>query len=523
MIKAKQHAAAGVRCHGGLVPAAGVRSRSWSGRPDACCSLRCGRCGGHGCVANGLADHCCYSNIMGSGRDCKAHQPPCMVYEEDPPFRDVVAPPARTASHHSSYTQFMAQLYCSAAEEGRCSMPERGQHSVSGECYWQSNGARRRWQPPIYAVNNNVSMHPAAVAKCLARRRVLLLGDSMTRDTFYEILAELGRPIFANTNPSMLMDPAWMGRPHPSQTGGKDRFGDCAASSNATMTNCMRDIHFIAGDASGGSAANGAAGLRMCTRYLSGRTAWEQPQELCEQDISDHVGIEAPASVSFFFMTSNSSSERKALSWYLLRERPPYDVLALSCPVLSNLLPNAYNYSQSRKERHTPIGVSSAASALAGVGAACKHIINQVRQHSPGVRIFLLGFPGLFGLRLASTRRSGADVWKMERLIFRAINDALGLRCVPLEAANVTEYRLIFKDKMLQVVDRMNVWGNNRGRDNIHPIFPAQRATVKLLLNEVCGTPVHQLTQDPRLPRLRLRRASSASTRRMRVVSNSQG
>ena len=464
-----------------------------------------------------------------------------------------------------SHSEFATLLYCSAAQDSTCVDASLRRRTVRGFCYWQhranstSSGAwqqvaalrpgstgyvrpgsyalaaydpeRTRWEPPLMAEHR--TFRPAAAAACLGGKRLLLLGDSTTRDTFYVLLAALGRPVYSwlracPTCPFALPSLAHQHWPpdrhHPRAaqrtTAGKDAFGRClliegSAAAERADDACLRDVSFRVGPRGG---VRGGGGRQMCVRSLS--RAFDDrieakptaPTTECIEDTRmetqpDVAGggwlPDAPRRVSFMFTVSNRSATMDMLQRELLPPgRAPYDVLAVQCPVLGRLLPNAYNYSLSRAARHAAVPTTQAAvEALRGLGEACLQIVNLVRRHSPSVRVFLLGFAGLVGPKLQALKRSraGVSTRALERLVFEGIHGPLGLKCVRNDgapedlsggsrggtaASEYPSYRLE-STRGIQVIDRMNTWGGRRP-DGQHPTLAAQMATVQMLLNGVC-------------------------------------
>ena len=460
------------------------------------------------------------------------------VYEH---FSRNALPAALTRTEQ--FDHFMTQLYCTAATEGRCADMERQSYTPSGSCYWL-RGAKNttRWQPPQSAAVD--AMRPTAAGRCLHGERVLLLGDSMTRDTFYQLLAAVGRPaIFPSLRPGRTPAEGLL-------SAGNDAYGKCLGSASGHAGDgtswrqaggCFRDVSFLRWATPSGPRR------QMCVRHLTrppptrasqtGRPSQPHartPQTMC---IDETIGrsaspLDAPDRVSFLFMTGNDSATMHLLESELLTkqlprevgggfegrpqaERPPFTVLAIQCPVLGRLLPNAYNFSLDRASRHAPVTFETATAALRGVGTACARIIQSVRRRSPSLRVILLGFSGLVGRAAAIGGGSGngggrraaagmyaasvtsSPLWELERLIFRRLHAALGIRCIaappleaqPAEAATaghqpIQMYTLESRHGV-QVLDRMNVWGQRRP-DGMHPTFAAQMATVQLLINSVC-------------------------------------
>lgn len=150
---------------------------------------------------------------------------------------------------------------------------------------------------------------------------------------------------------------------------GIDKYGRCKRSSMGAVSQeipgggCLRDMTWHHNSQT------------ICTRYGGGEAS-RQMKRRCVPDIyaAANVNLSTPDRISYLFLTTNDTSQIHELKSGLLSGRPAYDVLLISCPVLSRLLPGAYNYSLSREKRHTAINLSSStsrATALRGLGAAC--------------------------------------------------------------------------------------------------------------------------------------------------------
>ena len=112
-----------------------------------------------------------------------------------------------------SFRHFSEQLYCSGSEERWCTLPHFA-HSHPGECMWFTPA------PSVHAVTPNDMVETQrprwsrdnwdalaagavsadtfrrfdrnAAASCLEGKHVLVLGESTTRDLYYELLALAG-------------------------------------------------------------------------------------------------------------------------------------------------------------------------------------------------------------------------------------------------------------------------------------------------------------------------------------------
>ncbi|KAL3932445.1 MAG: hypothetical protein SGPRY_000702 [Prymnesium sp.] len=118
---------------------------------------------------------------------------------------------ARCSSHDcDAFQRFSAQLFCSGAMQQRCILPDLPS-STAGTCLWftqdklpvreidmnrsisdrhASKIIRRwpsdRWDPVAAGVLGFRYFDQQAAEACVRSKRVLIAGDSTTRDTFYE-------------------------------------------------------------------------------------------------------------------------------------------------------------------------------------------------------------------------------------------------------------------------------------------------------------------------------------------------
>ena len=164
------------------------------------------------------------------------------------------------ASNHGLH-DFAAQLYCAGAVEQRC--PD-GQNA--GVCYWYRNergGAlvplrpdevnrssststsrmpSDRWDPVRSKTRAFHFFDRAAADKCLAGKRIHVAGDSTSRDTFYELMAVGGHPLFADGSGEWT---AGRYEPRtPVSSGGRDKQGQCLGDMGRGWW-CVRDERHI--------------------------------------------------------------------------------------------------------------------------------------------------------------------------------------------------------------------------------------------------------------------------------------
>ena len=296
-------------------------------------------------------------------------------------------------ANHSVHTisNFAAQLYCAGAEEQTC--PGGGR---AGTCYWYQRSlkaitatdmniswaelSRRmpsdRWDPVRAGAHGFRYYDKTAAAECLAGKRVHVAGDSTTRDTFYELMAVAGHPVFAGQGQGR-----WADGGHepesPISSGGRDVRGQCL------------------GDMSKG---------------------W-----YCVRD----EAVDRDGRISFqFLMRSNSTWEREQLR---LSERR-LDAALVQCPFYEWFKPDAYNYSKTREERARiadPPDKTVGPRHFEGIGAACAEYVERtVRPRlAPNGRIFVLGLTPL----PMWTRSVGSE--HVESRIFESIHRAFGLHC----------------------------------------------------------------------------------------------
>jgi len=466
----------------------------------ACCPKACGECGGKDCDKRlGGREGCCAADVKAAQKLCTSNAPPCVpaygkasgvdrpstVSKNKPPTISsglVAAAAAAAMRENRSYKHFITQLYCSGALDGQCADLAQGSYTRQGECYWSSHKGGATWAPPAEYVRRFDSV---SASRCLSRKRVLVLGDSMTRDFVYHVLDFLGRSIGGTGT----------------GTGtryGADVFGACLGTGIGgevegprTGKTCIRNIAF-------GHAPGSQSQPLMCIRHThtyAGTASAAKNETTCMVDRGEVQGLSAPKQLNYMFLTANDTVQMTTLeSEMLRRQQPAYDVLVISCPILLRLLPNAYNYDVSREARHATISTKAASDALNGIGDACQKVLTKVRRHSPKVAVFQLGFAGLAGIRLKQVRGSNTSVRHLERDIFRTLNDALGLHCSVNRrhepaiqgSALMSTYRLT-SQAGVRVIDRLNTWGKTHRRDAFHPQFPASIATLQQLLNSLCG------------------------------------
>ena len=415
----------------------------------------------------------------------------------------MAAPANASVGHGGSFRHFAAQLYCAGAEAQACPNDE-----PAGKCYWykRSTGLLSSLMGGFEPVNTQIDVNKSAfweqisrrmpsdrwdplranakgfryygreaAAKCLRGRRIHVAGDSTTRDTFYELLAVAGHPIFGGDRgrwPYGSYEPD-----SPLSSGGRDSRGQCLGDLSKRMY-CIRDERHNESAAAANSGGGGSGGGSSSGGGIGGSA----PPEL---------------RVSFqFLMRSNSSWERSQLV-DVMSERP-LDVALVQCPIYEWFKPDAYNYSKTKEERgrlaeaDTMVGPRH----FEGIGAACaEYVDTMVRPNlAPNGRIFVLGITPL----PQWTRTIGTDM--VESRIFDSIHKAFGLRC----RRHADGSWAFSSHSGVGAIDRYAVVGPRR-RDAIHPFFNAQFAIVQLVLNHLC-TPHSPHDDAPRRRRRRRRR-----------------
>ena len=240
----------------------------------------------------------------------------------------------RVAATASRFRRFSAQLYCSGAEENACATPA-GRQSA-GQCFW-FKGSGTNWQPlaasevvhpnedggkakarfpadrwdPLLAPGADKTGYRyfgrEEAAHCLRHKRVLVAGDSTTRDTFYELMAAGGHSILNG----MINDSAvyWSNSYEPrtgTSSGGRDRRGLCMGNHDRKIA-CLRDESF-------------AERHGPDTRF------------------------------TFQFLTQSNSTWETGLVTDMLEDRAP-DAAFIACPMYEWFKPDSYNYSMSKAER----------------------------------------------------------------------------------------------------------------------------------------------------------------------------
>ena len=373
---------------------------------------------------------------------------------------DAAEPMIADNVRHNCTTPFAAQLYCAGAEDQLC--PDGAD---PGMCLWFNHAGKALtahdmnrsdwvrvssrlphdfWDPLRAGAHGFQYFGKDEAAACLGGKRIHVAGDSTTRDTFYELIAAGGHPIFNGGAGD------WNVKEHeprsPHSSGGRDKFGMCLGDLTKRWS-CVRD------------------------------EKWPSP----------HRGPETRVSYQFL-MKSNSSWEYGQLN-ETFRERA-LDAAFVQCPIYEWFRPDAYNYSLTKEERARVENQQIGPRHFEGIGTACYEYVQRVVRPllAPGGRIFLVGLTPLPGW----TRTVGGT--EVERKIFASINHAFGLRC----RRHADGSWSLLSRHGVGAIDRYVVTGIRR-RDMIHPFFNAQFATVQLMLNQLCP-PADKLAGAARWP-----------------------
>ena len=176
-----------------------------------------------------------------------------------PPRRAPVSKRHTLQGTGTAFTRWSDNLYCSGASGQSCRLPN-GREVLAGMCHWQKQHAPHRWLP-VEEADMNVTNRPTFVghrwdplrphgprsgessgesgesgfrhfgrdeaSRCLQGKRVLVAGDSTTRDTFYELVTV---PPASPLCRAVGSQDSSVARPHPAP----GRWPDTAARSCAT-------------------------------------------------------------------------------------------------------------------------------------------------------------------------------------------------------------------------------------------------------------------------------------------------
>ena len=466
-----------------------------------------------------------------------------------PPSPPPPTSPSPPRPDRSDFERWSDSLYCSGTEELRCAASALGESAVPGQCFWFMPGpngslapvrAREmsdkalalqkfaaQWRPELAGAPGFRQFRRDDAVACLRGRRVLLLGDSQTRDTFLQLTTAVGSSLHWWAQPgapgrltaaaNTWRDNEWAPRTREASMG-RDGLDKCLGSDSGYHT-CVRDVSFAPrfcvrynkaltnttsakSNLAAAAAASATSNLAAAAAAAAGATEW---RSVCARDGGSAGG---PARLGFFFLNGrwrgggDGGEEMRALLVnQLLRRKgqPPFDTLLVQCPVRGALQPHAYDYSRNRSARHEALPEDEGIAAVAALGRACEELIELVRRHTAGrLAVYVLGYAGRDHTSATATAPAEARLQQHRRLV-DALHAPLGLRCArtpdsPAAAAAAARsaagrpaaarYSLESRHGYVPI-DRLNTWGR-RTADGRHPYFTAQTATVQLLLNHMC-------------------------------------
>ena len=401
-----------------------------------------------------------------------------------------------------------------------------------------------QWRPELAGTPGFRQFRRDDAAACLRGRRVLLLGDSQTRDTFLQLTTIVGSSLHWWEQPGApgrltaaagtWRENEWAPRTREASMG-KDGLGKCLGSDSG-YDNCVRDVSFAPrlcvrynaalmtnatsaksnlaaararARSNSSSSSSSSSAAAAAAAAAAGAAEW---RSVCARDGGRAGG---PARLSFFFLNGKwrgggdgGEAMRALLVRQLLRRegQPPFDTLLVQCPVRGALQPHAYDYSRNRSARHEALPEDEGVAAVAALGRACEELIELVRRHTAGrLAIYVLGFAGRDHVSATTAVPAEARLQQHRRLV-GALHAPLGLRCTRAPdsraaaaaaaaaaaqgaAGRPAAARYSLESRHGYVpIDRLNTWGRRTG-DGKHPHFVAQTATVQLLLNHVCPAP----------------------------------
>jgi len=142
----------------------------------------------------------------------KELKPPKPPHKYSAPAATWVTEAERASRGPTHFEQLSTQLYCAGAMEQLCRVD--GRAVWPGHCHWlrspdwlptterdMRRETRARWPNDRFnprgrgVAGGYRYFGPEAAAACARGHRILVAGDSTTRDTFYELMAVLGNPI----------------------------------------------------------------------------------------------------------------------------------------------------------------------------------------------------------------------------------------------------------------------------------------------------------------------------------------
>jgi len=372
-------------------------------------------------------------------------------------------PPSRVHLDDKRFRRFSTQIYCSGVEEAKCALLN-GTRNELGQCYWHKRTAGGRHEPvgktevvhPVEDGGKAKSRMPSdrwdpllsfpaessgfryfgreAAAHCLRHKRVLVAGDSTTRDTFYELMAAGGHTIIGGMSNDSLVYWGNNYEPRmPGSSGGRDLRGLCMGNHDRKIA-CLRDLSF-----------------------------------------EERHG--PPTRFTFQFLTQSNSTWETGLVAGMLEDRAP-DAAFIACPMYEWFKPDSYNYSMTKEERaRIVLPKEIGPRHFEAIGRSCMQYLDMsiVRKYGLQTKIFLLGSTPLPGW----ARELGGEM--VDRKVAHSIHHGLGIRC---DDDGEGGYDLVSQFGITPI-DRFALVGN-RKRDAIHPFFNAQFGIVQLMLNHLC-------------------------------------
>jgi len=367
--------------------------------------------------------------------------------------------------------RFSAGLYCGGVDR-HCPLPG-GRRGRPGECFWlrQEESTWRavvaadlenrsmdpdqdRWDPAAYGQKGFHRLDKHEAARCLRGRRILVVGDSTTREVYTALTAQAGAPVVRRMRWS---DGEWepAHRWHMSRRWEvnrsvwfadhtHDRHGTCSFSSR-----CVRD-ELLGADEPGRPAG--------------------------------HAG--------FVFVMPNTQEELSRFQRLLVSQ--PWEAVLVQCPFWHFFAPQAYNYTISRSARKAFVRLPLQAPAgPIGFGKSCAQYVGIARRQLPEAQIFVLGLyqmGTLGGMALLPNGQSekvrARSTTEFEEALLHELHDALEVRC----ERRGNGYAITHTLHGATMLDRYNLVGPSgaRTRDGAHLHTGASHALVQHMLNWMC-------------------------------------
>ena len=312
---------------------------------------------------------------------------------------------------------------------------------------------------------------PAEAKQCLHGARVLVVGDSTSRDTFYELTTMGG---MAMSVLRQWPEGAWTPLERASTSMGRDQYGHCGADiSKSPPVLCTRDLVF---------SGNNLLSSQNDVPQGHGRRS----------TLAGNLSNLSVSRASFAYVAGNSSVELATLRALMDRHLElPYTAVFVQCPIWSFLMPKVYSSAGvatlSHKDRHRIVRPRD----YRALGDMCREIIDAVRDASPpSVQVYMLG--------LSQFAVDASGLHEDEPLIMESLHHALGISCTVekfdnnggsprpdgMFGAHTGRYS-VTSPQGITPIDRYNIWGM-RKRDGIHPFFSGQAALAQLMLNHLC-------------------------------------